>query len=60
MVIAIFMTVQYEHLMQTTPLHTSLSPDEKKQKGVMMTQLILGYIGLLGGIVYYATMRIAK
>jgi hypothetical protein len=46
--------------MQTTPLHTSLSPDEKKQKGVMMAQLILGYIGLLGGIVYYATMRIAK
>ncbi len=37
MVVAVYSTVQYEHLMQETPLRSNLTPDEKKLKGVLMT-----------------------
>jgi hypothetical protein len=60
MVIAIYATVEYKAVLQPTAGMDVATEDQKKHSRYLLAQLILGYIGLLGGIVFYASMRTVK
>ena len=60
MVVAIFSTVEYKAVRQATVGVKDLDPTQKTFSRYLMAELILGYIGLIGGIVFYASMRTSK
>jgi hypothetical protein len=60
MVVAIFSTVEYKAVRQATVGVKDLDPQQKTLSRYLMAELILGYIGLIGGIVFYASMRTSK
>jgi hypothetical protein len=60
MVVAIFSTVEYKAVRQATVGVKDLDPTQKTFSRYLMAELILGYVGLIGGIVFYASMRTSK
>jgi len=60
MVVAIFSTVEYKAVRQATVGVKDIDPQQKTLSRYLMAELILGYIGLIGGIVFYASMRTSK
>jgi hypothetical protein len=60
MVIAIYGTVEYKAVLQPTAGMDVATADQKVYSRYLLAQMILGYLGLLGGIVFYASMRTVK
>lgn len=60
MVIGIFTTVEYKAVRQPTIGLPKISAEQNTYSKYLMAELILGYVGLLGGIVFYASMRMQK
>jgi len=58
--IAIIMTVEYTKLRKPAGVATGLSPIEKQMSDYALAQFILGYGGVLGGLVIGSIMRTSR